>query len=205
MSPRARHPVKTAAHGPESSALVPREGQRHPSIDRQPAEKETRVTPPIATSAPITPLKPTLRLVAQHLVNGLVHQDISTRTGLSPHTVRQYVRDIRVSVHCPPRCKPPVLAHFLFTARQAVPPTVDRAAPELSPEKMLLLEAVAQHSTLHDIALAAKVAPADVRFALDELLDRAGATDATQLVALAHAWGLLGAGPSGPEGTEVSR
>ncbi|WP_030978479.1 hypothetical protein [Streptomyces sp. NRRL S-1824] len=150
---------------------------------------------PITTSAPITPLNPTLRLVAQHLVNNLAHQDISARTGLSLHTVRQYVRDIRVSVHCPPRCKPPVLAHFLFTARQVVPPTVDRTAPELSPEQLLLLEAVAQHSTLHDIALAAKVVAADVRSALDELLDRVGAADATQLVALAHAWRLLGAEP----------
>ncbi|WP_285572437.1 DNA-binding protein [Streptomyces sp. RTGN2] len=150
------------------------------------------MTPSITTSAPITPLNPTLRLVAQHLVNGRDHQDISTRTGLSLHTVRQYVRDIRVSVHCPPRCKPPVLAHFLFTTRQAVPPAADRTAPELSPKQMLLLEAVAQHSTLHDIALAAKVVHADVRSALDELLDRAGAADTTQLVAFAHAWGLLG-------------
>ncbi|MEK8146383.1 hypothetical protein NKH18_49255 [Streptomyces sp. M10(2022)] len=68
----------------------------------KPAEKEIAVFPSMTPSAPITPLKPTHQIVAQHLVEGLTSQDIVTRTGLSPHTVRQYLRDIRVSVHCPP-------------------------------------------------------------------------------------------------------
>ncbi|MDJ0466057.1 helix-turn-helix transcriptional regulator [Streptomyces sp. H27-C3] len=151
----------------------------------------------MTTSAPITPLKPTHQRVAQHLVNGLTTQDIATRTGLSPHTIRQYVRDIRVSVHCPPRCKPQVLAQLLLAAKQVAPPTPDRPAPELNAEQQLLLRAVSEHSTPYAIALAAKIAPADVRSALDELLDVTGAADVTQLVILAHAWGLLGARPTG--------
>jgi len=151
----------------------------------------------MTASAPITPLKPTLQRVAQHLVEGLTPQDIATRTGLSAHTIRQYVRDIRWSIHCPPRCKPPVLAHFLLAAQQATPPRADRPTPQLSPQQQMLLQAVAEHSRLRDIAVAAKIAPADARSALDELLDRAGAADVTQLVVLAHAWGLLGARPTG--------
>ncbi|MBT2527807.1 DNA-binding protein [Streptomyces sp. ISL-99] len=150
----------------------------------------------MTTSAPITPLKPTHQRVAQHLVDGLTTQDIATRTGLSPHTVRQYVRDIRVSVHCPPRCKPQVLVHFLLAAAQVTPPTTDRPAPELNAEQQLLLKAVAEHSTPRDTALAAKIAPADLQSALDELLDETGAANVTQLVVLAHAWGLLGAKPT---------
>ncbi|MFD4479876.1 DNA-binding protein [Streptomyces sp. NPDC058471] len=154
------------------------------------------MTPPMTTSAPITPLKPTLQRIAQHLVDGLATRDIATRTGLSENSIRQYVYEIRRSVHCPPRCKPPVLVHFLCAAQQAAPPTTDRPTPVLSPEQQLLLQAVAEHSKPDDIALAAKIAPADTRSALDELLDMTGTADATQLVALAHAWGLLAAGPT---------
>ncbi|MFG3126693.1 DNA-binding protein [Streptomyces tendae] len=154
------------------------------------------MTPSMTTSAPITPLKRNHQRVAQHLVDGLTSQDIATRTGLSPHTIRQYVRDIRVSVHCPPRCKPQVLVHFLLAAKQVAPPTTDRSTPELDAEQQLLLKAVAEHSTPRDIALAAKIAPADAQSALDELLDETGAADVTQLVVLAHAWGLLGARPT---------
>jgi DNA-binding NarL/FixJ family response regulator len=154
------------------------------------------VTPPITTSAPLTPLKPTHQRLAQHLLDGLATRDIATRTFLSPHTIRQYVREIRVSVHCPPRCKPQVLAHFLLVAKQVAPPTTDRPAPELTAAQQLLLKAVAEHSTLRDTALAARITPADVRPALDELLDETGAADVTQLIVLAHAWGLLGAEPT---------
>lgn len=147
-------------------------------------------------SAPITPLKPTHQRVAQHLVDGHSAQEIATRTGLTPNTVRQYVRDIRMSVHCPPRCKPQVLAHLLLAAEQVSPPIPERPTPELKAEQLQLLRAVAEYSNPGDIALAAKIAPADLRSALDELLDEAGAADATQLVVLAHAWGLLGTKPT---------
>ncbi|MEV6440087.1 hypothetical protein [Streptomyces anulatus] len=39
--------------------------------------------------------------------------------------------------------------------------------------------------------------PADLRTALYELLDTTGADTVTQLVVPAHAWGLLGTGPTG--------
>ena len=152
------------------------------------------MTPPVTTAhAPITPLTPTLQRVAQHLANGLTAQEIAIQTGLSPATVRQYLRDIRESLHCPPRCKPPVIVHFLCNARQVAPPTTDRPMPELSPEQQLLLRAVAEHSNPSDIAAIAKITPADVRAAHDELLDKTGVANTTQLVAWAHAWGLLGA------------
>ncbi|WP_234332288.1 LuxR C-terminal-related transcriptional regulator [Streptomyces sp. NRRL F-5650] len=147
----------------------------------------------MTTSAPITPLTPTLQRMAQHLANGLTPQEIATETGLSAATVRQYVRDIRESLHCPPRCKPPVIVHRLFTTQQVAPATADRPAPELSSEQLLLIRAVAEHSDARDIAVAAKLAPADLRAALDQLLDETGARDTTQLVILAHGWKVLSA------------
>lgn len=147
----------------------------------------------MTTSAPITPLKPTLQRIAQHLVGGLTTEDIATRTGLSANSIRQYIYEIRRSVHCPPRCKPPVLLHFLCTAKEVELPPADKPVPDLSPEQVRLLRAVAEHSKPRDIALAANIAPADVRSALNELLDKTGTADATQLVVHGHTWGLLGA------------
>ncbi|MER6714617.1 DNA-binding protein [Streptomyces sp. NPDC000877] len=149
------------------------------------------MTPPVTTSAPITPLTPTLQRIAQHLANGLTPPGIAAETGLSAVTVRQYIRDIRESLHCPPRCKPPVIVHRLFTAQQVPSPTADRSAPQLNPAQLLLLRAVAEHSDTRDIAVAAKIAPADLRAALDQLLADTGAQDTTQLVILAHGWNLL--------------
>ncbi|ROQ70252.1 hypothetical protein EDD93_4765 [Streptomyces sp. 840.1] len=153
-------------------------------------------SPLTAGSPPITPLKPTHQSIAQHLVNGLDPRNIAAETGLSANTIRQYVHEIRASVHCPPRCKLPVLVHLLLSAQQVALPTSDRPMPELSPEQHQMLKAVAEHTAARDIALAARIAPADVRSALVDLLDATGAGDVTQLVVLAHAWGLLGARPT---------
>ncbi|RSS26001.1 DNA-binding protein [Streptomyces sp. WAC05458] len=163
------------------------------------AERDT-VTPPVTTSAPITPLTPTLQRVAQHLANGLTAKEIAAETSLSAVTVRQYMRDIRESLHCPPRCKPPVIVHRLFTTQQVASPTADRPAPSLTPDQRLLLRAVAEHSDPRDIAVAAKLAPADQRAALDQLLAESGARDTTHLVILAHGWKLLPTDPAARSG-----
>ncbi|MEU9734106.1 LuxR C-terminal-related transcriptional regulator [Streptomyces sp. NPDC048002] len=154
------------------------------------------MAPSLTTSAPITPLTPTLLRVAQHLARGLPPKEIGTQTGLSAETVRQYMRDIRESLHCPPRCQPPVIVHRLFATQQVTVPTADRPAPQLRPEDLLLLRAVAEHSDPRGTALAAKLAPADLRAALDQLLADTGAKDTTHLVILAHGWNLLPAEPT---------
>ncbi|MFE3130675.1 hypothetical protein ACFXKK_03040 [Streptomyces globisporus] len=86
--------------------------------------------------------------------------------------------------------------HFVLAAGQVAPPATERPAPVLNEAQGLLLRAVAEHSASHDVALAARIAPADLRSALGELLDKTGADDVTQLVVLAHAWGLLGTRPA---------
>ncbi|MFC8285066.1 MULTISPECIES: helix-turn-helix domain-containing protein [Streptomyces] len=150
----------------------------------------------MTTSAPITPLNPAQQRVAQQLVGGLSTREIAARNGLSIETIRQYVRDIRRSLHCPPRCKPHVLVHFVLSAKQVSPPATERPAPVLNEAQELLLRAVAEHSAPRDVALAAKIAPADLRTSIYELLDTTGAEAVTQLVVLAHAWCLLGARPA---------
>ncbi|WP_408992222.1 DNA-binding protein [Streptomyces sp. 1268] len=151
----------------------------------------------MTTRAPITPLNPAQHRVAQQLVDGLSTREIAARNGLSIETIREYVRVIRQSLHCPPRCKPQVLVHFVLAAEQVTPPATERPAPVLNEAQGLLLRAVAEHSASREVALAARIAPADLRSALGELLNKTGANDVTQLVVLAHAWGLLGARPTG--------
>ncbi|MFI1185888.1 DNA-binding protein [Streptomyces californicus] len=146
--------------------------------------------------APITPLSPAQHRVAQKLVDGLSTQEIATRNGLAIETIRQYVRDIRRCLHLPPRCKPHVLVHLVLAAEQVTPPATEQPVPVLTEKQGLLLRAVAENSALRDVALAAKIAPADLPTALYELLDTTGADTVTQLVVLSHAWGLLGARPA---------
>ncbi|MEU0305823.1 LuxR C-terminal-related transcriptional regulator [Streptomyces cyaneofuscatus] len=150
----------------------------------------------MTTSAPITPLNPAEHRVARQLVDGLSTREIAARSGLSINTVREYVRVIRQSLHCPPRCKLQVVVHFVLASGQVAPPATERPAPVLNEAEGLLLKAVAEHSASGDVALAAKIAPVDLRSALGELLDRTGADDVTQLVVMAHAWGLLGSRPA---------
>lgn len=84
-----------------------------------------------------------------------------------------------------------MIVHRLFTTQRVAPPTTDRPTPEISSKQLLLLRAVAEHSDTRDIAVAAKIAPADLRAALDQLLADTGAQDTTELVVLAHSWQLL--------------
>ncbi|MFJ5045578.1 DNA-binding protein [Streptomyces anulatus] len=151
----------------------------------------------MTTRAPITPLSPAQHRVAQQLVDGLSTQEIATRNSLSIETIRQYVRDTKRCLHLPPRCKPHVLVHFVLAAEQVTPPATKQPAPVLNEKQGLLLRAVAEHSAPRDVALAAKIAPADLRTALYKLLDTTGADTVTRLIVLAHAWGLLGARPTG--------
>lgn len=147
-------------------------------------------------NACITSLPPAQQRVAQQLVEGLSPRTIAAKAGVTIGTVRQYMRDIRTNLHCPPRCATPALVHCLCTAKEVELPPTDMPLPDLSPEQKRLLQAVAEHSKPRDIALAAKIAPADVRSALNELMDKTGTANATQLVVLAHTWGLLGTDPT---------
>ncbi|MFE3166626.1 LuxR C-terminal-related transcriptional regulator [Streptomyces sp. NPDC059224] len=148
------------------------------------------MTPP-TTSAPITPLTPALQNVAEYLARGVTPAKIAAEMGLSQATIRQYIRNIREYLHFPRRCGLPVIVHSLIATRQVATPTADRPTPDLGTDQLLLLRAVAVHSDSRDIAVAAKLAPADLPAALDRLLAATGAPDPTQLVILGHSWELL--------------
>ncbi|MBT2412069.1 DNA-binding protein [Streptomyces sp. ISL-12] len=145
----------------------------------------------MTTTAPLTPLPPALLRVAQHLVEGTAPRDIASKMHLTPETVRHYLRQLREHLSCPPRSKPPVIVHALLTTRQLPPPTTGRPAPQLRPQEHRLLKAAAENSKADEIANASGIALAYVPSALNALLTKTRTRDVTQLIVLAHAWGLL--------------
>lgn len=158
-----------------------------------PSEKETSVTLPMKDNAPITPLRPALKNVVKHLMENLTLREIAAPSAMAYETVRGYVRELRAALHCPPRCKLHVIVHMALTAGQIAPPLTHRRVPDLDAQQKLLLTAVATHSTAYEVALAAKITPADHRAAVDALLHETGTAHVMELVVLGHAWGLLGA------------
>jgi DNA-binding CsgD family transcriptional regulator len=141
--------------------------------------------------APTQPLTPSERRIAQHVVKGLDAREIAAATQLKPGTVHSTLRTVRWKLACPERCSLAVVAHSLLDSGQIATPTPQRPAPDLSPEQISLLKPATEHTLPRDIALAAALAPADLRDALDQLHAATGAQDTTELVVLAHSWQLL--------------
>ena len=141
--------------------------------------------------APTSPLTQSERRLAQHVVDGLNAREIAAVTQLRASTVHSTLRNVRGKLHCPERCSLAVVAHRLLDVGEITTPTTDAPAPEMSAEQISLLKAVTEHSRPLDIARAAKLAPADLRVALDQLLADTGAPDTTRLVVQAHSWNLL--------------
>ncbi|MFC7908351.1 DNA-binding protein [Streptomyces nigra] len=159
----------------------------------------------MTSPAPITRLTPAERRVAEHLLRGLTAREIAAAAQLSLNTTHSYLGSMPGRFHCPPRCPLPVLVHALLNSGEVTPPTPDKPAPSLSQAEHQLLGAIAEQGKPLDIALAAGIAPADFHSARDELLDKTGAADATQLIVLAHAWNLLGRSQSTIAATRAGR
>ncbi|KUH36514.1 MULTISPECIES: LuxR C-terminal-related transcriptional regulator [Streptomyces] len=137
------------------------------------------------------PLIPSLRRVADHLVRNASNADIAAAEGLSASTVHAYLKDIRQHLGVPPRASRAVMVHALLGRGEATAPDPGRSAPALTTDEKLLLRAIATKSRRADIALAARIAPADLPTKTEALLSTAGATDTVHLIGLGHAWSLL--------------
>ncbi|MET9839512.1 DNA-binding protein [Streptomyces virginiae] len=137
------------------------------------------------------PLIPSLRRVAEHLVRNATNTDIAAAEGLSASTVHAYVKDIRKHLGLPARASRAAVAHALLGRGEATASDPGRPAPAFTSDETLLLRAIATRSRQADIALAAKIAPADLHSKTEALLSTARATDPVHLIRLGHAWGLL--------------
>lgn len=145
----------------------------------------------MTTLAQTQPLTPSELRIAQHVIKGLDARQIATATQLKLSTVHTKLRTVRWKRNCPERCSLAVVAHRLLDSGEIPAPAPPRPAPDLNPEQISLLKATTEHTLPRDIALAAGLAPADLRDGLAELHATTGARNTTELVVLAHSWQLL--------------
>ncbi|MEV7224140.1 DNA-binding protein [Streptomyces sp. V17-9] len=146
------------------------------------------VVPP---TKPPSLFTPTEWRVVEYLVRGLTPVEITAELKRSIITTHRHLRYLRYKTHCPTRCPLPVLVHRLLTSYQATAPATDLPVPDLAPDEVSLLRALAEESTPVGRATATGLSPTAAASALNALLGRTGAANATQLVALAHTWKLL--------------
>ncbi|MGV9934045.1 DNA-binding protein [Streptomyces olivaceoviridis] len=143
-----------------------------------------------ATTAPITPLTPGEKRIAEHLIRGLAPDQIATHEDLAPSAVKSYLRSLRTKLHCP-RAALHILVHAILSSGQVTLQAI-HPAPAFSVEEIRLLRALAAHQHWIDVAKAARIASADVNTHIEALVARAGVSGILQLVVLGHAWQLLG-------------
>lgn len=152
----------------------------------------------MAHSTPIAPLSQPQQRTAEHLVHGRSIRQTATMLNLSPRTVENHTGALRIKMGCRSRAPLHVLVHVLLNAGLTTPEPPDRPAPSLDAQQLQLLQAIAEHDRVDDVALAAGIDPSDVADGVQHLVDAAGADDVTHLVILAHGWGLLGQHQSAP-------
>ncbi|MCL3998870.1 LuxR C-terminal-related transcriptional regulator [Streptomyces lavenduligriseus] len=145
----------------------------------------------MATKVLPVPLSQSQQRTAELFVRGLSIPQAASVLGLSPRTVAGHAGSLRIKLGVPARCGLHVLVYALIGAGLATVPAPDRAAPSLGRTQLRLLRAAAEHARLTDVARAAKTQPTQVAAGIEELLQATDAEDLTQLVILAHGWGLL--------------
>ncbi|MFF1517028.1 DNA-binding protein [Streptomyces sp. NPDC058305] len=158
-------------------------------------------------SAPITPITPAQKQVAEHLISGLTTSEIAAQGHLLRTSVTAHIRALRRSLHCPPRSSHPVLVHALLLHRQIPAPSLAALRPSFAADEdqQRLMKALAEHSATADVARAAHIDPADVKHLTGDLVRAAGAANATQLVGWGHALGLLGTSRQGVPNPSANR
>ncbi|MFG3134409.1 DNA-binding protein [Streptomyces tendae] len=154
----------------------------------QGTELRGMVVPPTVSLSPFTP---TEWRVVEYLVRGLTPVEIAAELDRSIITTHRHLRFLRYKTHSPTRCPLPVLVHRLLTSYQATAPATDLPVPDLDPDEVRLLRALAEESTPVGRATATGLSPSGAASALNALLGKTRAANATQLVALAHSWKLL--------------
>lgn len=149
----------------------------------------------ISTSADITRLTPTEKLVAETLVTGASNRESAQQLGLSKNTVDRHLGNIRDKTGISGKDSRPARAHALLASGQVAPPPAPTQIPDLTPQELRLLRARAEHSDIEDVAQAAGIHRGEVRERISDLVAKTRARNDTHLIGLGHAWGLLTPNP----------
>lgn len=133
-------------------------------------------------------LTPAQKRVLQHVAAGLTNQEAPQVLGMQPGTVIGHLLSVGYKFGVTSRA---AKVHAALASRQITAPAAETSAPDLTAGELRLLRAVATQSGREQIAVAAKVAPADVNPRVQDLVAKANARNSAHLVGLAHTWGLL--------------
>jgi DNA-binding CsgD family transcriptional regulator len=129
--------------------------------------------------------------IAQLVVRGASDTEISAQLTLSESTVRSHITKGRKILGCRPGSNHAVYVHALLCHRQVLPPQAPRPCTRLTEPEQRLLQAIAGHTTIDEIARAAGIHRDDVRLESAALRDKTGAVNDAHLVGIGHGLGLL--------------
>lgn len=150
----------------------------------------------IRTAKALTQLTPAEKRAAEHLIAGASNAEGAQALGISTTTFTGYIVAIGKKFDITSRRGRPARAHAVLASGQVPPPPAPEHVPDFTDGDLRLLRALAENAETYDIAMAARVAPVDVRPMIADLVDKAGAATDTHLVGLGHAWGLLDTSPA---------
>ncbi|MFE6977164.1 LuxR C-terminal-related transcriptional regulator [Streptomyces sp. NPDC057682] len=142
-------------------------------------------------------LTPAEKRAAEHLVAGSSNAEGAQALSISTTTFTSHIAAIGQKFALTGHRSRPARAHAVLASRQVPPPPAPEHMPHFTERELRLLRALAERPETYDIATQAGVAAADVRPLIADLVAKAGAANDTHLVALGHAWGLLGTSPTG--------
>lgn len=146
------------------------------------------------SAAGLTRLTPTEKRVAECLVAGCSNEEGARELDMRSSSFSGHLSSIGRKFNVAAR---PARAHAVLASGQVPPPSATAPAPDFHAAERRLLDALAEQSGTYAIAKASGLASADVRDQISILVAKANAANEVHLIGLAHAWGLLGAGPAG--------
>ncbi|MFE7133851.1 LuxR C-terminal-related transcriptional regulator [Streptomyces sp. NPDC057638] len=157
-------------------------------------------SPPPSAAAPLTPLTASEAGVLAKIAAGFTAKEAAAELGIRPVTVHAHMRTAGDKLYAQ---SAPTRVHAAYTTGQLpLPEPLDEPAA-LTDEDRRLIEALAVHPLMPQVARAAGLAPSTISGRIKTLMEKCGAKTHPHLVHLGHAFRILhadtaAAGPAGP-------
>ncbi|MFE5842047.1 hypothetical protein ACFQ7N_10410 [Streptomyces niveus] len=144
---------------------------------------------PTTSAAPPRVLTASEKRAAEEAAAGRTDEEIARRMSIGPRSVSLLLS--RIGRRNGGGRSRPARIYSALAAGLITPLVPARGAPDFTDADLLLIRALAEHSEPDAVAAAARLHTSELIVRTALLVLRAGARDATHLVALAHAWELL--------------
>lgn len=147
----------------------------------------TSAAPPRAPSPRLTPIE---KRALAHAAAGWTNPEIARQLRLPPGKITQFLSGL-AQIYGTGESRP-ALIRAVLADRLIDLPEPGRLAPEFTDPELTLVRAIARHRGPNDVAAAARLTSlTDLVTRTDHVVRKAGARNATHLVALFDVWDLL--------------